>query len=207
VSTKEQIVEEYREKSILEAAIRVISREGPAGATMQDIADEARIAKGTIYLYFKNREDLVQRTADFVVSELLSRVEAIFADPRPLAHTLRALVTLQLTFFDERRDFFRAYLSVACHGDAQAGARQAKRQAKPQYVRYLDRFSAYLKERIARGELMVGNPDRLALFVSEGVNGVVHRRLTEPAPPAVAADVDWIVPVLLHGVSAVGGRA
>ena len=49
--------------------------------------------------------------------------------------------------------------------------------------------------------------DRLALFISEAVNGIVHRRLAEPSPPPVSADVEWIVPVLLRGVSAEGGKA
>ncbi|MFN2240363.1 MAG: TetR/AcrR family transcriptional regulator, partial [Thermoanaerobaculia bacterium] len=53
-SAKEKIVEEFRSESIQDAAIRVIARKGIAGASMNEIAEEAGISKGTIYLYFDN---------------------------------------------------------------------------------------------------------------------------------------------------------
>jgi len=47
-----------RRQTILEAAKRVYSRKGFLAATIEDIAAEARVSVGTIYLYFKSKEDL-----------------------------------------------------------------------------------------------------------------------------------------------------
>lgn len=44
---------------ILEAAIRVFAQKGFHGARISDVADEAGVADGTIYLYFKNKDDLL----------------------------------------------------------------------------------------------------------------------------------------------------
>ena len=55
VKSKEDVVQEFRVQSIQEAAIRVISRKGMAAATMQEIAAEAGVAKGTIYLLPRSR--------------------------------------------------------------------------------------------------------------------------------------------------------
>ena len=63
--TKQAVVEEFRVQEILEATLRVITRSGISGATMQQIADDAGIAKGTIYLYFKNRDELIERVHYF----------------------------------------------------------------------------------------------------------------------------------------------
>jgi len=53
--------EEYlreRHEQILDAAIQVFERKGFAGATVEDIASAVGISKGTIYLYFKNKEQI-----------------------------------------------------------------------------------------------------------------------------------------------------
>jgi AcrR family transcriptional regulator len=48
-----------RRNQILEAATRVFAEKGYHRATTKDIASEAEIAEGTIYLYFKNKSDLL----------------------------------------------------------------------------------------------------------------------------------------------------
>jgi AcrR family transcriptional regulator len=47
-----------RRKQILEAAEKVFAAKGFAGATMEDIAQEAELSPATFYLYFKNKEEL-----------------------------------------------------------------------------------------------------------------------------------------------------
>lgn len=47
-----------KKKLILNAALRVFAKKGAVGTKIQDIADEANIAKGTIYLYFKNKQEI-----------------------------------------------------------------------------------------------------------------------------------------------------
>src|SRR5688500_16792741 len=79
-ATKSAVVEEFRIHTIQEAALRVISRRGLEGASMQAVAAEAGIAKGTIYLYFQNREDMVARTAAWAVSQLTARLEPLLAE-------------------------------------------------------------------------------------------------------------------------------
>ena len=54
--SKEEVVHDFRVQSIQDAAMRVIARKGMAAATMQEIAEEAGVAKGTIYLYFRDRD-------------------------------------------------------------------------------------------------------------------------------------------------------
>ncbi|RKQ37948.1 TetR/AcrR family transcriptional regulator [Oceanobacillus halophilus] len=44
---------------IIEAAVRVIAKNGFHGSQVSKIAKEARVADGTIYLYFKNKEDIL----------------------------------------------------------------------------------------------------------------------------------------------------
>ena len=55
---KERITEQRR-RQILDAALSVFSRKGYGEATIPDIAQEAGIAVGTIYIYYENKRDLL----------------------------------------------------------------------------------------------------------------------------------------------------
>ena len=54
---------------ILEAAVKVFARHGYFGARVSDIARRARVADGTIYLYFRSKEDILVSLFDEVMAE------------------------------------------------------------------------------------------------------------------------------------------
>ena len=58
---------------ILEAAVKVFARKGYFGARVTDIANEAGVADGTIYLYFKNKEDILVSLFDQVMAEHIAK--------------------------------------------------------------------------------------------------------------------------------------
>ncbi|HEX9733297.1 MAG TPA: helix-turn-helix domain-containing protein [Thermoanaerobaculia bacterium] len=198
--TKEQLIQEFRVQTIRDAAARVIARKGLDGATMQAIADAAGIAKGTIYLYFQNRGELLERTADHAFSQLLDEVLGILAAPGPLPERLHRLIAAQISYFDERRDFFRLYLSVRYPEGASEASRR-ERKTWEQHKVYVERLTVFFEEAVARGEIRPMDAARLALFVSEGVIAILIRRLAEAESVPVAEDVDWLAETILHGIA------
>lgn len=194
---KHAVVERFRRDSILDAARHVIARKGRGGASMQAIADEAGVAKGTLYLYFRDRDDLLQHTGDLVFDELLVRLKAVLDQPRPLPESLHDLVRTKLEFFDENQDFLRVYMALRHAGDA-AASRRRRRQA-PQYAHYLEMLTRYLGAATVRGEMKSFDPERVALFFAEGVSAILLYRLDGPERPRVE-EADWIVDLLLNGL-------
>jgi AcrR family transcriptional regulator len=195
--TKRALVERFRRDSILAAARNVIARQGRSGASMQAIAQEAGVAKGTLYLYFRDRDDLLRHTGDLVFDELLTRLTTVLEEGRPLPESLRALVKTNLDFFDENQDFLRVYMALRHAGDP-AASRRRRRKAE-QYTRYLQTLSRYLAEAMARGEMKAFDPERVALFFAEGLAAILMHRLEGNAPPC-AEEADWIVDLLLNGL-------
>src|ERR1700694_5733609 len=131
VKSKEEVVQEFRIQSIQEAAMRVIARKGMSAATMQEIAREAGVAKGTIYLYFRDRDELVVRTFETAIGELQRRVDAALERDLPFDEKLREIIRSQLAFFGEYAEFFRLYMSLRMpEGDAQR-QRRHKRTCPP----------------------------------------------------------------------------
>jgi len=195
--TKRAVVERFRRETILAAARSVIARQGRGGASMQAIADAAGVAKGTLYLYFRDRDNLLQHTVDLVFDELLARLTTVLEEARPLPESLRALVRTNLEFFDENQDFLRVYMALRHAGDPAASRR--RRQKARQYTRYLEMLSRYLAEATARGEMKAFDPERVALVFAEGVAAILLHRLEEKAPPG-GQEADWIVDMLLNGL-------
>src|SRR4051812_4844320 len=70
-----------KRKRILKAAIRVFGRRGFHEARIAEIAAAAKVAEGTVYLYFKNKEDLLGVIFDETMDEVLLDGRAIrFSD-------------------------------------------------------------------------------------------------------------------------------
>ena len=202
--SKSLLVEEFRREGILSATLKVIARQGLSGATMQQIADQARIAKGTIYLYFNGREELVEKAADHAFSQLLDRSQQALSNERPLADRLRDMVRAQIAFFDENQQFLRVYLAMRYGDDCAAEARR-RRSSRPQYQRYMKLLSEFLAEGMERGEVKRADAGRLANFLAEGLSAIFLRRLEGDAPPA-EEEVAWTVDLVLNGIMA-GSRS
>ena len=200
--SKAALVEQYRRDMIQGATQRVIARHGLRGASMAAIAEEAGVAKGTLYLYFEDRDDLLDQSAGRIFDELLLRLKGVLAGGHPLRDSLRELVRTKLAFFDENQGFLRVYMALRLGGGDDV---RRHRRRRPQYARYLEMLTEYLAAAARRGEMKAFDPARVALFFAEGTSAILQRRLEETGRPP-EEDVEWIVDLLLNGLCP-GGRS
>ena len=198
--SKEEVVQEFRVHSIQEATMRVIARKGMSAATMQEIAEEAGVAKGTIYLYFRDREELVEKTFETAMVQLMDEIDAALEQEVPFEEKIRAVIVAQLAFFGRNREFFRLYLSLRMPEGTPERQRRQKRTCQPQYRSRVQKFADLLAEAMHRGEVRRGDPYRMALFIMEGSTAVILERLTEESSPAEEADVELVVGMILDGI-------
>jgi len=198
--SKEEVVQEYRIRSIQEATLRVISRKGMAAATMQEIADEAGVAKGTIYLYFRDRDELVEKTFESAMAELMVQIDEALTKDIPFEQKIRESIAAQLSFFSANAEFLRLYLSLRMPEGSPERQRRQKKTCQPQYRTRIQKFADAIEVAMERGEIRRMDSFRLALFLIEGSNAVILERLSENKPPSEEADVDDIVALILDGV-------
>ena len=71
---------ERRRQQIIVAAKRIFKDKGFGRATMEDIAKEAELSPGTLYLYFKNKEDLYASLSLRILQYLGIRIEHVDRD-------------------------------------------------------------------------------------------------------------------------------
>ena len=72
---------ERRRQQIMVAAKRVFTDKGFSKATMEDIANEAELSPGTLYLYFKNKDELYASLSLRILQYLMIRLEHVSAEP------------------------------------------------------------------------------------------------------------------------------
>src|ERR1700689_4056784 len=78
--TRKELLSEWRHHEVLEAARRIFARLGYAATNVEDIAKEAGMAKGTVYLYFKSKEEVfaavLARDLECLVSKTIEGMSA-----------------------------------------------------------------------------------------------------------------------------------
>src|SRR2546428_1190638 len=117
---------------ILDAAIRVFAERGFHSATVAEIARAAGVADGTIYLYFKGKDDLLLRLFDEKMTGLVAEVKAALAQERRAAEKLKRFIQLHLALVERNPDL-AAVLIVELRQSAQF-LKAADRQKLAAYI-------------------------------------------------------------------------
>jgi len=100
-----------RRQDILRAAEHVFALKGYYEATMQDIAKEAQYATGTVYLYFKDKEDLYFSLVEHKYRDLLAILKKRTSAVQGAKEKLGIFIYEKLSFFERNQDFFRIFVS------------------------------------------------------------------------------------------------
>jgi AcrR family transcriptional regulator len=91
---------------VLDAADRLLARFGYRKMTVDDIAAEAGIGKGSVYLAFASKEEVALSCIDRMVDQLLDDLRAIASESRPHLERLRAMLVLRVM---RRVDYARTH--------------------------------------------------------------------------------------------------
>jgi AcrR family transcriptional regulator len=139
-----------RREAILAAALEQFASSGFAAARLDDVARRAGVAKGTIYLYFRDKESLFQELVRTMIGPIVGALEAApLADlsARAVAETI-AEIFLREVFATRRKDVIRLIIAE--------GPRFPK-LAEIYYHEVIERVTAAMRalmqRAVARGEL------------------------------------------------------
>lgn len=94
-------------KRILEAALKVFSEKGKYGARMQEIADEAKINKAMLHYYYTNKENLYEKSLEFLFTTLFSRLWNFIEDDMSSLDVLVKFIDTYIDFLTENSGLIR----------------------------------------------------------------------------------------------------
>jgi AcrR family transcriptional regulator len=186
-----------RRDAILAAAQECFWRSGIRRTAIEDIADEAGLAKGTIYLYFESKEELFAALAAQLCEQSLVGVQAALAGEGSLAQRLAGALDAKIGHFHRLLSGSPHAAELLDQSAAIAAASMTKldRAFRSALQRALDRAGLGLDAR-KRGELL-----ELVLAAGYGTarQGELSGRLT---PAAQRSRLERHVELLLRGAGA-----
>ena len=86
-----------KQTEIALAAVKLFEQKGYRATSVQDIADEVGLQKGSLYHYIHSKEDLLLEIAHQAISEFNGRLERILTEDIPAEDKLRAMIESHLT--------------------------------------------------------------------------------------------------------------
>jgi len=100
---------EARREEIISAAEKVFFQKGLADATMDEIADVAELSKGTLYLYYKSKEDLYLAVTMRGMDIMFDLFEKAVNAPEPVLKRIASLGEAYYEYFEKHRSYFRMF--------------------------------------------------------------------------------------------------
>jgi len=191
-----------KRRRILEAAVRTFGHRGFHDAKIADIAAAARVAEGTVYLYFRNKGDLLGTVFDETMDDLLARGREIASGPASAAERLTGLADLHLQVLGSDRD-----LASLFQIELRRSARLMERVIRVKLVDYFRLLGGVVKEGIASGEFRADLDSRLAVRILFGAADEILSEWLLGGEAEPIANARKLVGTLLHGFSAGNGAS
>ncbi len=190
--------------------MKVFARQGYFQSTIAQIAGEAGVADGTIYLYFKNKDDILVQFFSYKTKQVFERFREEVALADTALDKLRNLVRIHLEEFQRDRN-----MAIVYQTETHQISRMAEDQIKEMSKLYLDIINEIVEcgqeEGAIRRDLYLGLVKRLIIgSVDEVINTWLHAGgqydLVSMAEPLVELFIRGIG-VQTHAVNSVNGTA
>ena len=104
VQTAQRKVDSDKYARIIQAATRIFAEKGFFKATVSDIATAAEVAEGTIYLYFKNKDDVLISIFETSMDMFLREVEEELSSLQDASERLRRFILLHLSLVERHQE-------------------------------------------------------------------------------------------------------
>ena len=154
---------------IIEAAVKVFAKKGFYNAKVSEIAREASVADGTIYLYFKNKDDILISLFEEKMQVLILRVnEAISKVDDPL-EKVRAFVAQHLFMIEEHR-----HLAEVMQIELRQSSKFMRRYVPVKFLEYLDIVGKIIEDGKKAGVI---RPDVMPAIAKRALFGALDEML------------------------------
>lgn len=185
---------------IMEAAQELFSLKGFEQTTMADIARSAEIAAGTIYLYFKSKEELFYALIQEGMRKLLEDLKNAVATEKLSERRLHLLVQIPFEFFEKNRDFYKIYLRElpSC---TSVEVRKNKRKFFDGYVEYVHLLENCIRERLKSKRIPVHRSREIAFLIKGALDSLIFKYMLEESSSPLTQQVDFLVNFFNWGLS------
>lgn len=194
----------HREE-ILRAAEKLFAAKGFFQTTMNEIAQAAEFGTGTLYKYFKSKEDLYFTLIDEKTDEIYCLVTTELNRKASALERIQKVLILELEFMERNQDFFRLYTSEGSRFEWSIRDDCGKK-IHDKMVNYIHLLARVFKQGMDAGELRGMNPLDLAHAFEGMVHSFIFEWLISPESYPLVSKAETILEIFLRGAEKKEGR-
>lgn len=142
-----------KKEEIILSAVKIVNKRGYAKATMEEIAAELLMTKGSLYYYFKNKEDLIFQCHELVLGQADEELQGHFETDITSEEKLRRMIVSHIRYAIEEKETFNMIIRPdQTFSSEQLSPILSKRN---HYARW---FDLVIEEGMANGEFTITEP-------------------------------------------------
>lgn len=187
-----------KKRLILEAARRLLVERGFEDIVLDEVARVAGVAKGTLFLYYKSKEELLSAAMLDMVDALASELEALGRLELKGKDALIALAKVILNHFDRHRDFIGQCAPGRIPGCGQRGQAQLRERV----ARNMEAARRVLCSACADGGKSMGDLDFAAGAFFGLCRSAAMRKIFQPHDRPLEKEAEKIAGFFLNGSGA-----
>jgi AcrR family transcriptional regulator len=188
---RRQVLTDFRRNEIIAAALKVFGSKGFDAARAEDIAAQAGIAKGTLYLYFKSKEEIYVAAVQHAMAQLTERIDERLQTAQGLRDRVTAYVSSRLEFWLEQKSLYRLLMTVGREP-------QHRKQTNAVLKASAKALSSLYEEAAEAGELKKQPFEAISYAVLDAIRGANERRLDGVAFHSVEEDAEFLIELALR---------
>jgi AcrR family transcriptional regulator len=195
-----EVIRDFRRDQIIETSRQLFGERGTTEVSMDEIAAYAGVARSTVYVYFANRDELLQACVQSMYDQLAETFAVIFEDDSSPLERLRAVFLGVLGRIDESPAFFRLAMAtqstVGAAGSAAVGG--ALMMIGLDMIRLLeDIVASGVASGVFRSDI---DKERSIALIGQQMYGALSVRAGEPESIPVEQAADEICQFILRGL-------
>ncbi len=188
----------WRRRHMLSSALELFAEKGYHNISMHKIAKKAEFAIGTLYKFFRNKEDLYKALVTEMATDYHRILTEVLAGEDDTLTVIRSYISAKSNFFADRITSLRLYFAET-RGASFNIAAGLDRDMLKLYNELVERLAAVLKVGIKRNVLRRMDPYYMAISLEGLTNAFLFCWLENPESSSYEENIPMITELFLKG--------
>ena len=192
---KNSMDQEKKRDEILEAACELFARFGFKKTTLEDIGDEVRLGKASLYYYFRSKDEIFSAVINRESETLLEVLEKAVAGSETGIEKIGAFIRTRYEHIRKLKTLYRITSSMVRE------VLPLAQEARANYLKKeLQMMTDMLQNGIADGELELEQPEIVALVIMAGLKGLDETFISYGRDEDISQGLDVLLKILGRGM-------
>ena len=191
-------VSEERKEQITEAATKVFSEQGFDKARMDDIAAEAKLSKGTLYLYFKSKDAIIKHLLEKLFEREFAGLQSIADEARPASEKLMLFAESMISDIHS----WTRFIPIMYEFLGRLFRQSVVQEAFKKYMDlYYDLITPIIQQGIDTGEFKATNAEEVAVAFGSIFEGTILLWVYDPERVDLEKNLHASIKFLMNGIA------